>query len=53
MAAAELRPAPFVLLAVRGVVGPVVVASKVTASAPAVWVVPKLAPPFVLRLPKV
>ena len=52
MAVAELRPAPFVLLTVRWVVGPVVVPVKVTASAPAVWVVPKLVPPFVLRVPR-
>ena len=36
-------PAPLVLLTVRWVVGPVVVPSKVTESAPLVWPVPKLA----------
>src|SRR2546429_2713880 len=37
----ELRPALLVELTVRLVVGPVVVASKVTASAPVVWVLPE------------
>ena len=49
----ELVLVLLVELTVRWVVGPVVVASKVTAMWSAVWVVLKLAPPLVLRLPKV
>ena len=41
------------LLTVRWVVGPVVVPSKVTESAPLVWPLTKLVPPLLLRLPKV